>query len=36
MFHPLNAFVVLGLLGFLSRQLWRQRAEVTEAVPATI
>ncbi|MGN6430972.1 MAG: DUF6220 domain-containing protein [Gaiellaceae bacterium] len=35
MFHPLNAFLVLGLLGYLSRQLWRQRAEMSEqAVPA--
>lgn len=36
-FHPLNAFLVLGLLGWLSGQLWRQRAgtkEMTEAAPA--
>jgi hypothetical protein len=36
MFHPLNAFLVLGLLGWLSRQLWRQRAAASEqVVPAT-
>jgi hypothetical protein len=30
MFHPLNAFLILGVLGWFSRQLWNQRAEVTE------
>jgi Family of unknown function (DUF6220) len=37
MFHPLNAFLILGLLGWLSRQLWqRHRAtdEQAEVVPA--
>jgi len=36
-FHPLNAFLVLGLLGWLSGQLWRRRAgttEMAEAAPA--
>ena len=36
MFHPLNAFLILGVLGWFSRQLWSQRAEVSEqTVPAT-
>jgi len=36
MFHPLNGFLVLGLLGWLSRELWRQRAAMSEqTVPAT-
>ena len=37
-FHPLNAFLVLGLLGWLSGQLWRRHragtSEMTEAAPA--
>ena len=37
-FHPLNAFLVLGLLGWLSGQLWRRHRagtiEMTEAAPA--
>jgi hypothetical protein len=32
-FHPLNAFLVLGLLGWFSGQLWR-RAGTTEMAPA--
>jgi Family of unknown function (DUF6220) len=32
MFHPLNAFLILGVLGWFSRQLWRQRTEVSEQV----
>jgi hypothetical protein len=36
MFHPLNAFLILGVLGWFSRQLWSQRAEVSEqTAPAT-
>jgi hypothetical protein len=37
MFHPLNAFLILGLLGWLSGRLWgrhRGMAEQTEAAPA--
>jgi hypothetical protein len=26
-FHPLNAFLILGLLGYLTRQLWRPSPE---------
>ena len=37
-FHPLNAFLVLGLLGWLSGQLWRRHragtTEMAEAAPA--
>jgi len=36
-FHPLNAFIVLGLLGWLSAQLWRARAATADtaaSVPA--
>jgi hypothetical protein len=37
MFQPLNAFLILGGLGWFSRQLWSQRAEVSEqTVPATV
>ena len=25
--HPLNAFLILGILGFLTRELWRPHAE---------
>jgi hypothetical protein len=32
-FHPLNAFVLLALFGFLSRELW-QEARATAAEPA--
>ena len=32
-FHPLNAFLVLGPLGWFSGQLWR-RAGTTEMAPA--
>jgi hypothetical protein len=36
MFHPLNAFLILGVLGWFSRQLWSQRAALSEqTVPAT-
>jgi hypothetical protein len=31
--HPLNAFLILGILGFLTRELWRPRAEPV-ATPA--
>jgi hypothetical protein len=35
-FHPLNAFLILGILGFLTRQLWTKQAETAEvAEPAT-
>jgi hypothetical protein len=34
MFHPLNAFLILGVLGWFSRQLWNQRAEVNEQTAA--
>ena len=33
-FHPLNAFVILGLLGFLSRALWQAPAGQLEAPEA--
>jgi len=26
-FHPLNAFLILGIIGYLSKELWRPRAE---------
>jgi hypothetical protein len=32
-FHPLNAILILGILGFLMRQLWMKPAEAAE--PAT-
>jgi hypothetical protein len=36
-FHPLNAFLLLGLYGWLSGQLHRRaRASVAEPAPATI
>ena len=40
-FHPLNAILILGILGFLARQLWRPQAEAeveaeTEAQPAAV
>jgi hypothetical protein len=31
--HPVNAFIILGMLGYLSSMLWR-RAAVIEEVPA--
>jgi uncharacterized protein DUF6220 len=31
-FHPLNAILILGILGFLSRQLWMKPAETAETV----
>jgi hypothetical protein len=31
--HPVNAFIILGMVGYLSSVLWR-RAAVTEEVPA--
>src|SRR3954451_24277108 len=31
-FHPLNAILILGILGFLMRQLWMKRAEAAEPV----
>jgi hypothetical protein len=31
--HPVNAFIILGIVGYLSSVLWR-RAAVTEEVPA--
>jgi len=31
-FHPLNAFLILGILGYLSKELWRPRAEPIAAV----
>ena len=34
-FHPLNAILILGILGFLARQLWRPQPEV-EAQPAAV
>ena len=35
-FHPLNAFLILGILGFLMRQLWMKPRETAEpAEPAT-
>jgi hypothetical protein len=34
-FHPLNAFLVLGLLGWLARQLWRpETAALEPAAPS--
>jgi hypothetical protein len=35
-FHPLNAFLILALFGWLSRQLWQARAvtEPAQSVPA--
>jgi hypothetical protein len=35
-FHPLNAFLILALLGWLTHRLWRDRvtAEETASVPA--
>jgi hypothetical protein len=33
-FHPLNAFLVLGLLGFLARRLWRPETAAPEAAAA--
>ena len=32
-FHPLNAILILGILGFLARQLWMQPAEAAEPAP---
>src|SRR5215211_3267620 len=35
--HPLNAILILGILGFLARQLWRLQPEAeTEAQPAPV
>ena len=34
MFHPLSAFLILGVLGWFSRQLWSQRAEASQEVAA--
>jgi len=30
-FHPLNAFLILGLLGWLARRLWRPETAAPEA-----
>jgi len=30
-FHPLNAFLILAIMGYLTRQLWRPRADVEPA-----
>ena len=32
--HPVNAFVILGVFGYLSSALWRGRAAVEEPPPA--
>src|SRR6266511_1270191 len=32
--HPVNAFVILGIFGYLSSALWRGRAAVEEPPPA--
>jgi hypothetical protein len=34
-FHPLNAFLVLGLLGWLARRLWRPETAAPEAPAVT-
>jgi hypothetical protein len=33
--HPVNAFIILGLLGSITYREWKSRAESTEAAPVT-
>ena len=34
-FHPLNAFLILAIMGYLMRQLWMKPAETAEPVEPT-
>jgi Family of unknown function (DUF6220) len=33
--HPINAFVILGLLGSITYREWKAKQEIAEAAPAT-
>jgi heme A synthase len=33
--HPINAFVILGLLGSITYREWKAKEEIAEAAPAT-